>query len=164
MSSRVRLRRLTHDERRTLRAKLKDLSLSARIHQRYRVIEEIRRGRDPLEAAERTGCHFTVVYHWIRRFNQSGFRTFERVPNPKGRPPMIEPGQLRDLVEVARSHPGEHGLPFKRWSVSKLATYCRKHGLLPPVSDEWVRRLLRREGIEFHRLGRLASSGPSSSG
>lgn len=162
MPSRVRLRRLTDHERQTLRSKLKDLSLSARVHHRYRVIEEIRRGRDPSEAADRTGCHFTVVYDWIRRFNESGFRTFERVPNPKGRPPILKPGQLEDLVEIARSHPHEHGLPFKRWSVSKLATYCRRRGLLPQVSDEWVRRLLRREGVKLRRTASFASSNASS--
>ncbi len=149
MVSRVRLRRLTPGERRTLRSKLRDLTLSVRVHRRYRVIEEIRRGREPLDAADRAGCHFTVAYDWIRRFNESGFETFERVPNPKGRPPILKAEQLRRLVELARSHPREHGLPFARWSVSKLGAYCRRRGLLPRVSDEWVRRLLRREGVRL---------------
>ncbi len=143
----VRLRPLTHAEQQTLSQKLKDLSLSARIHQRYRVIEEVRRGRSPLDAAERAGCHFTVAYAWIRRFNRTGFSTFEQVPNPRGRPPILRASQIDELVEVARSDPSEHGLAFPRWSVPKLAEYCRRRGLLPRVSDEWVRRLLRREGV-----------------
>ncbi len=148
----VRLRRLTRAEQRLLRTKLRDLSLSARIHQRYRVIDEVRQGRAPLAAAERVGCHFTVAYAWIRRFNASGFTTFERVPNPRGRPPILRAEQLRTLVEVALSSPLERGLPYAVWSVPKLTAYCRARGLLPPVTDEWVRRLLRREGLTPQRI------------
>jgi hypothetical protein len=67
----VRLRSLTRGERRVLRAKLKDLSLSVRVHQRYRIIDEVRKGRGVVEAAERVGCHVTAAYDWIRRFNES---------------------------------------------------------------------------------------------
>lgn len=148
----VRLGRLTARERRVLQGKLRDLSLSVRIHQRYRVIEEVRKGRAVVEAAERVGCHFTVAYDWVRRFNESGFTTFEQVPNPKGRPPILRAQQLRDLVDVALSSPTERGLPFSVWSVAKLAEYCRAKHLLPEVTDEWVRRLLRREGLSAQRI------------
>ncbi len=152
MPRRVTLRALTRTERQVLRTKLRDLSLSVRVHQRYRLIEEVRRGRSPLEAAERVGCHFTVGYDWIRRFNRSGFRTFEQGANPKGRPPILRAEQLRALVEVALSSPLERGLPFASWSVPKLAEYCRRQGVLPPVTDEWVRRLLRRDGLTPQRI------------
>jgi transposase len=135
-----------------LRSKLKDLSLSARLHQRYRIIEEVRKGRGLTEAAERVGCHFTLAYDWVHRFNDSGFETFERVPNPHGRPPILRAEQLRDLVDVALSSPAERGLPFSNWSVPKLAEYCRRRGLLPEVTDEWVRRLLRRKGFSAQRI------------
>lgn len=152
MGRRLLLRRLTRREHRVLRAKLKDLSLSARLHQRYRVINEVRQGRGIVEAADRVGCHFTVAYDWVRRFNKSGFITFEQVANPKGRPPILKGEQLRELVEVALSSPAERGLPFSNWSVPKLTEYCRGRRLLPPVSDEWVRRLLRREGLTAQRI------------
>lgn len=152
MATPVRLRPLTAGERRLLRSKLRDLSLAARIHQRYRLIDEVRRGRPVLEAADRVGCHFTVAYARVRRFNESGFATFERVPNPQGRPPILKAEQLRNLVDVALSSPAERGLPFSTWSVPKLAAYCRERKLLPPVTDEWVRRLLRREGLTAQRI------------
>lgn len=152
MTRRLRLRAPTAPERRVLRAKLRDLSLSVRIHQRYRIIEAVRQGLGGLAVAERVGCHFTVVYDWVHRFNASGFATFEQVPNPKGRPPILKAEQLRELVEVALSSPAERGLPFSAWSVPKLAAYCRQRRLLPPVTDEWVRRLLRREGLTAQRV------------
>ncbi len=148
----VRLRPLSRSEQHQLKRRLRDLSLSARIHQRYRVIAEVRAGRTPAEAAERAGCHVTRAYAWVRRFNQSGFTTFELATNPKGRPPILRAEQLRELVEVALSSPAERGLPFSAWSVAKLAAYCRTRRILPPISDEWVRRLLRREGLSAQRV------------
>jgi transposase len=152
MPRHVELRQLTRAEQQVLRRRLKDLSLSARVHQRYRIIDQVRQGWPALEVADRIGCHFTVVYDWIRRFNESGFTTFEQVPNPKGRPPILRAEQLRELVDVALSSPQERGLPFSTWSIPKLAEYCRDEGLLPPVTDEWVRRLLRREGLTPQRI------------
>lgn len=152
MAKPVQLRALTRGEQRLLRTKLKALSLSARIHQRYRIIDCARTGVGATATATQVGCHVTVVYDWIRRFNQSGFATFERVPNPKGRPPILKADQLRELVDVALSSPTERGLPFSAWSVPKLAAYCRHKRLLPPVTDEWVRRLLRREGLSAQRI------------
>jgi transposase len=152
MATPLRLRAVTRAEQRLLQSKLKDLSLSARVHQRYRVIDEVHRGRPIVEAAERVGCHFTAAYDWVHRFNASGFTTFEQVSNPRGRPPILKASQLRELVDVALSNPGERGLPFATWSVPKLAEYCRRRRLLPPVTDEWVRRLLRREGLTAQRI------------
>ena len=152
MAKALGLRTLSRRERRVLASKLKELSLSARVHQRYRVIEEVRKGRSVLEAGERVGCHFTVAYDWVHRFNDSGFASFEQVSNPQGRPPILKARQLRELVDVALSSPLERGLPFSTWSVAKLAEYCRAKRLLPEVTDEWVRRLLRREGLSAQRI------------
>ena len=152
MAHRIRLRLLTRSEQHVLRSKLRDLSLSVRVHQRYRVIDQVRRRFGLQEAAERVGCHFTAAYDWVHRFNHSGFATFEQVPNPKGRPPILRAEQLRELVDVALSSPAERGLLFSVWSVAKLAEYCRRRKLLPPVTDEWVRRLLRREGLSAQRV------------
>jgi transposase len=152
MARPVHLRALSRAEHKLLREKLKDLSLSVRVHQRYRIVADVLKGHTVADVADRVGCHFTVAYDWIRRFNKSGFTTFEQVPNPRGRPPILKADQLRELVEVALSSPAERGLPFSNWSVPKLSEYCRQRRLLPPVTDEWVRRLLRREGLTAQRI------------
>jgi len=152
MPTRVRLRTLTRSESRLLQSKLPDVPLSVRVRQRYRIIDKVRNGHGVLQTADRAGCHFTVAYDWIHRFNASGFATSEQVPNPKGRPPILRAAQLRELVEVALSNPAERGLPFSSWSVPKLVKYCCRQRLLPEVTDEWVRRLLRREGLSAQRL------------
>jgi hypothetical protein len=71
------LRTLTRAEQRELTAKLKDLSLAARVHQRYRLIEELRGGRPIADAADRVGCSHALACDWVRKFNDSGFRRFE---------------------------------------------------------------------------------------
>ncbi len=152
MAKAVRLRHLTKRELRVLRGKLRDLSLSLQIHQGYRIIEELRRGRALQDAAEPVVCHFTVAYDWVRRFNEISFGTFALVPNPKGRPPILRAEQLRDLVDMALFSPSERGLPVTVWSVARLAEYCRTKHWPPKVTDEWARRLLRREGLSAERF------------
>jgi transposase len=152
MPKALELRPLGRSERRLLRQKLRDLSLSAKVHQRYRIIEQVRRGFSLAETADRVGRHFTVACDWVHHFNQGGFSRFEQVANPHGRPPILRAAQLRDLVDVALSNPQERGLPFSDWSVAKLADYCRQRRLLPEVTDEWVRRLLRRKGLTAQRI------------
>jgi len=152
MANSVRLRTPTRGERRVLQAKLQDRRLAVRLHSRYRVVAEVARGCSIAEAAERVGCNGTMGYQWVHRFNESGFTTFEQPPNPKGRWPIVTGPQIRELIDIALSSPAERGLPFSAWTVPKLAAYCRQRKLLPPITDEWVRRLLRREGLRAQRI------------
>ena len=148
---RITLRRLRRQERRLLREKLKDKTLAVRIYERYRVIAQAALGRSVPEIADRAAVHITTVYDWIHRFNQEGFVRFEDAPNPQGRPSSLTSRQVRQLIATALARPTDLGLPFTQWSVAKLQEYCRAKKLLPAFSDEWVRRLLRREGISFQR-------------
>lgn len=152
MANSVRLRALRRGERRVLQAKVRDRRLTVRLHRRYRLIAEVARGQSVAEVADRVGCNVTMVYEWVHRFNASGFTTFELPPNPKGRLPILTGPQIRELIDIALSSPAERGLPFSAWTVPKLAAYCRQRGLLPPITDEWVRRLLRREGLRAQRI------------
>jgi transposase len=146
------LRPLDRAEREQLRTKLRTRSLPARVHQRYRVIAEVRAGRSARASADRVGVTRNTASAWVRRFNRSGFRTFEAVANPRGRIPIITARQLRELIDVALSSPAERGLPFTSWSVRTLREYCTAQRLIPDFSEEWVRRLLRREGLSPKRI------------
>jgi len=146
------LRPLDRAERKLLRSKLRTRSLPARVHQRYRVIAEVRAGRSARASADRVGVTRNTASAWVRRFNRSGFRTFEAVANPRGRIPIISARQLRELIDTALSSPAELGLPFTSWSVRTLSEYCRARRLIPDFSEEWVRRLLRREGLTPKRI------------
>ena len=146
------IRRVRTSERRLLHAKLRTRTLPVRLYQRYRIVAEALRGRTVPEIADRVGCHPQTAYLWLHRFNASGFETFEQPTNPWGREPILLGPQVRELVKVALSRPADLGLPFTEWSTAKLTAYCKQRGLLPPITDEWVRRVLRREGVTPQRL------------
>ena len=79
-------------------------------------------------------------------------RSPPRGPHPQGRRPIITGPQIRELIDMALSSPAERGLPFSAWTVPQLAEYWRQRGLLAPITDEWVHRLLRREGLRTQRV------------
>jgi len=147
--SKLAVRRPRPSERRFLDEKLSDRTLSAYVLDRYRIVDALLRGYTPSEVARFLGCERPTVYHWVYRYNESGFSEFEKATNPNGRPPILTSENLRQLVKIALSRPQDLNLPFTTWSVAKLSDYCRSRGLLPDVSNEWIRRLLRREGLSL---------------
>jgi len=146
---RLVLRPLTADEEQTLSERLGEKRQLAKIYERYRLIALVRDGVTPSAASRMVGCSEGKAEHWVHRFNASGFTSFEKQPNHPGRPIIIDGQQVKALIRVALSRPDDLGLPFTQWSVSKLRAYCLKQGLIPAISDEWVRRLLRREGLSY---------------
>lgn len=146
---RLRLRPVTADEERLLEVKLAEKRLPVKIYERYRIVACMREGLTAAAVSRMVGCGDGKAEHWVKRFNASGFTTFEKQPNHPGRPIVIDGAQVRTLIRVALSRPEDLGLPFTQWSVRKLRAYCLKEGLIPPITDEWVRRLLRREGVSY---------------
>jgi transposase len=150
-TSKVFLRKLRKSEKELLKVRLRDKTVSARIYERYRVIDIAQQGFSVPEIAERSGMFVTSIYDWIGRFNEHGFMGFDDPPNPNGRPSSLSGKQLREMVKIALSRPADLGLPYTHWSVAKLRAYLIKRGLFPSYTDEWVRRLLRREGVTLQR-------------
>jgi len=146
---RLVLRSLSDAEEQTLTERVGEKRLPTKVYERYRLIALVRGGATPAEASRIVGCSDGKAEHWVHRFNASGFTTFEKQPNHPGRPIIIDGEQVRALIRAATSRPEDLGLPFTQWSVSKLKQYCLKQGLIPDISDEWVRRLLRREGLSY---------------
>ena len=148
----IYLRKLRKGEKELLRRKLRDKTVSARIYERYRVIEIAQQGFSAAEIAERSGMHITGIYDWIERFNDYGFEGFNDPPNPDGRPSTLSAKQIRQMIKIALSRPTDLGLPYTHWSVAKLRSYLvSKLGIFPDYTQEWMRRLLRREGVSFQR-------------
>lgn len=145
--TKISLRKLSKKEKEVLSQKLKVKTVSARIYERFRVIDIAQRGFTVSQIAERSGMHFTGIYDWIERFNKNGFEGFDNPPNPDGRPSLLTSKQIRAMIKIALSRPIDLGLPYTQWSVSKLRAYLLKKGLFPDLSNEWIRRLLKREGI-----------------
>lgn len=151
MPKRLYLRRFRRGEKQMLKAKLSDHKLPVWIAQRYRLVAAVRAGQSVLAAARRVGCAKETAYRWIAEFNESGFKAFELVCNPEGRPSQLTAQHLQLLIQIAQKRPTDVGLPFTNWSMTKLHDYLVDHRQFPPVGPEWLRRLLRRHRITWQR-------------
>jgi transposase len=86
----------------------------------------------------------------ICNFSADGFSSL--YPRYRGgRPPKFTLGQQREIKKIAKSKPGEHGLPFFTWSLSKLAEFLVAGEVVDDISHEGLRMLLREEGVSFQR-------------
>jgi transposase len=72
----------------------------------------VRAGCSARTAAERTGITAETAARWVRRFNETGFGSFEAVSKPRSRIPIITGPQIRELIDIALSSPREPGLPY----------------------------------------------------
>jgi transposase len=143
------LRTLTRPEKARLKERLADRRMTARVRERYHIIQTVSGGASPTEVGRLLDCERRTVYHWVAEFNENGFSRFERANNPAGRPPVMTADRIAALMELARSDPRAFGLPFQMWSVAKLRDYAYRMGIIPPVTQEWVRRLLMRRGVRL---------------
>jgi transposase len=87
----------------------------------------------------------------IHNFNTDGFDSL--YPKYKGgRPPTFTLPQRREIKKIAKSKPAEHGLPFSRWSLAKLADFLVAEGVVEDISHEGLRELLRAESVSFQAI------------
>ena len=93
----------------------------------------------------------------LHNFNADGFGSlYPRYAG--GRPPVFTLGQRREIKKIAKSKPAEHGLPFSRWSLAKLAEFLVAEGVVEDISHEGLRELLRAEGVSFQAVKTWKSS------
>ena len=87
--------------------------------------------------ARETGITEQTLYMWRRPAKGQGLAVPGDGKNPEG---WSSEDKFAVVLEAAPLNAAE------------LAEYCRRRKLLPPVTDEWVRRLLRREGLSAQRV------------
>jgi transposase len=87
----------------------------------------------------------------IHNFNADGFDSL--YPKYKGgRKPTFTLPQRVEIKKIAKSRPVEHGLPFSRWSLAKLADFLVAEGVVEDISHEGLRELLRAESVSFQAI------------
>ncbi len=87
----------------------------------------------------------------IHNFNDDGFDSlYPRYSG--GRPPKFTLPQRRAIKKAALSRPTDLGRPFSTWSLSKLADYLVREGVVDDISHEGLRALLREEGVTFQAV------------
>ncbi len=151
MSERLRVREIDDDEGRRLVRIIRRGSGSVVTWRRAQMVLLSAQGMDAAGIAKVAFTSEDRVRDVIRNFNADGFSSL--YPKYKGgRPPKFTLVQRREIKKVAQTHPGDHGLPFSTWSLSKLAEFPVAEGVVDDISHEGLRTLLREEGVTFQRL------------
>lgn len=151
MAERVRVREIDSGEGQRLLRIVRRGTGSVVTWRRAQVILLSAQGRDAAAIAEVTFTSPDRVRDVIRNFNDDGFASLY----PKyagGRPRTFTLPERREIKKIAKSRPGEHGLPFSTWSLSKLADFLVAEGVVDDISHEGLRVLLRDEGVSFQAV------------
>jgi transposase len=86
----------------------------------------------------------------IHGFNKKGLAILERRHSP-GRPPTFSEQDKWSIIEIATSRPRDLGLPFSRWSLSKLRDCLIARGVVESISLSWLRRILQEADLSFQK-------------
>jgi transposase len=148
---RVRVREIDDDEGGWLRRIVRRGTGSVVTWRRAQVVVWSAQG---MSVAQIAGLAFTSedrVRDVLHNFNADGFDSlYPRYAG--GRPPTFTLGQRREIKKIAKSRPAEHGLPFSRWSLAKLADFLFAEGVVDDISHEGLRELLRAENVSFQAI------------
>ena len=92
--------------------------------------------------------------HWVRkiihRFNADGIEGIAWYPYFQVRdgPRKFLADVIEQIAQVALSPP-KVLIGMNQWSLAKLREYLVEQGIIPAISLEWLRQLLRRRGIRW---------------
>ena len=100
--------------------------------------------------------HRNTVYADLYAFARHGLSALSR-PRKLGAPPRLSKKQIAAIWRLADRAATTLGLPFGRWSLAKLRTYLIRERIVPAISREHLRRVLKKGGTHF-----AASSASSS--
>jgi len=89
--------------------------------------------------------HRNTVYTDLREFKRHGLSALSR-PRNVGAPPRLHKKQIAIIWHLVEQAPTTLGLPFGRWSLSKLRSYLIQKRIVSAISREHLRRVLKKGG------------------
>jgi transposase len=151
MAGRVRVREISDDEGDHLKRIVRRGSGSVVTWRRAQMVSWPAQGMTVTQIA---GLAFTSedrVRDVLHDFTADGFESlYPRYAG--GHPPVFTLAQRRQIKKIAKSAPADHGLPFSRWSLARLAGFLVAEGVAEDISHEGLRALLRAEGVSFQAV------------
>lgn len=148
MAERVRVREIDNNEGNRLLQIVRRSSGSVVTWRRAQMVLLSAQGMDVAMIAKVTFTSPDRVRDVLHNFNADGFDSL-RPKYAGGRPPKFTPEQRTEIKKVALGRPGDYGLPFSTWSLSKLADFLVVEGVVDDISHEGLRLLLREQGVSF---------------
>jgi transposase len=152
------VRSLSDAERDALKAGLR--SSDAFTLRRSQILLASARGKRPQEIADELGCASQTVRNTLRAFHERGLAALqERSHRNHIIPTSFDAAGLEQLQALAHRRPRDFGHPTSLWTLELLAEESARHGLTPRrVSDETIRRAIRRLGSSWKRAKRWITS------
>jgi transposase len=155
MSQRVRVRRLSDEEGRTLQRIVRrggGKTMVSVVRYRRAMVVLASAGGNTVEVIARlVQTSPDRVREMIHRFNEMGMRSLD----PRwagGRPRRITTEDEQFIVETAKARPERAGRPFTHWSLRKLREYLANNSVRKvKVGRERLRQILDRHEVTFQR-------------
>ncbi len=123
-------------------------TLSARQRRRAEALLLYATGMEANRIAQTLDSHVNTIYSDLRAFALAGVGCIHE-PLYGGAPPRLSERQRARILQLAEISPGEVGLPYGRWSLSKLREYLLEEQLVETISREHLRRVLKKGGSRF---------------
>ena len=92
--------------------------------------------------------HRNTVSTDLREFARHGLSALSR-PRKLGAPPRLSKQQIAAIWRLADQAPTTLGLPLGRWSLAKLRAYLIRQRIVPTISREHLRRVLKKGDTHF---------------
>jgi len=102
-------------------------------------------GMSATEIALSLQAHVNTILADLHAFDQQGLASVTQIRS-RGVSPRLTPAQKAAICRLADQAPSELGLPYGRWSLSKLRTYLLRQRLVKTLSREHLRRILEKGG------------------
>jgi transposase len=153
------VRPLTDAERARLEAGLR--SSNAFVLRRCQILLASARGERPPQIARALGCNDLTVRVVIRAFEERGLdAVLTRQSNRPHHPhTKLTPAAAERLRALLHQSPRTFGKPTSVWTLELAAEVSFAEGLTPErVSDETIRKAVRRFGVNWKRAKRWLTS------
>lgn len=133
-----------------LRTVLKPDAYDGSVSARAQIVLWDHEGYRKVDIAAMSGASRPTIDKWIDRYARYGLDGLTSGTSPGG--PRTIPGRIRGRVlALTRQTPPEE-LGISHWTSAKMAAYIKKtEGV--PVSQPWVSRLWRENGLQPQRQG-----------
>lgn len=135
----------------------------AELHQLHRILESeatpaLRRraeavllhiaGLDAMQIAAALDAHVNTVRADLHAFGRKGVPGI-LAQGRRGSPRSLTEAQEEALRKVAQEPPSHWGLPWSRWSLSKLRDFVIRRRTVKTISREHLRRVLKKGACAF---------------
>jgi len=151
------VRKLTPEERAFISKQVK--STDRNMRDRVRVIDLSSEGYSVPQIMEELKRDRNYVLRWIDRFNLEGIKGLE-TKKKGGRPMVYTETEEQKVITLINTRPGDLGLHFNTWDISKLQRCLNERGDM--ISWSTIKRILKKNKIRLKNAQKwMTSSDPN---